>query len=75
MAFNKMVGIEFRHFIELTFPEVDGKAICMVSVKTANWPAYLVHQGKEAFYIRAGNASQPLSVSTATSYIQNHFDQ
>lgn len=74
MAFNKMVGVEFRHFIDLAFPEVDGQTVCLVSVKPANQPVYLVHQGQEAFYIRAGNASQPLSVSTATSYIQNHFE-
>jgi predicted HTH transcriptional regulator len=75
MAFNKMIGVEFRHFIDLTFPEVDDQTVCLVSVKPANQPVYLVHQGQEAFYIRAGNASQPLSVSTATSYIQNHFEQ
>ena len=73
MAFNKMVGVELRRFISVTFPEIEGKQICVISVRPSSHPAYLVFKGKEIFYIRAGNASQPLSVSQATRYIQDHF--
>lgn len=72
-AFNTMVGAEFRQYVDLTFPNVDGEMICVVTVRPAREPAYLVHKGSERFYIRAGNASQPLSVSKATNYIQGHF--
>jgi membrane protein YdbS with pleckstrin-like domain len=73
MAFNKMVGVEYRRFVKVSFPTLDGKEICLVSVQPATQPAYLVHQGTEKFYIRAGNASQPLSVSKAARYIQERF--
>jgi membrane protein YdbS with pleckstrin-like domain len=74
MAFNQMIGVEFRQHLEITFPKLDGVVICFISIKLANQPVYMVHKGQEYFYIRAGNASQPLSVSTATSYIQDHFE-
>lgn len=75
MAFNKMIGVEFRRFVGVSFPEIDGKEVCVVSVRPSSEPAFLTHRGKETFYIRAGNASQPLSVSKATRYIQDRFDQ
>lgn len=72
-AFAQMVGAEFRHFVQLSFPELKGTTICLISVQPAKNPVYFRHQGKEEFYIRAGNASQPLPVSKATSYIQDRF--
>ena len=74
MAFNQMIGVEFRQHLEITFPKLDGKVIGFISINPAHRPVYMVHKGQEYFYIRAGNASQPLSVSTATTYIQNHFE-
>jgi membrane protein YdbS with pleckstrin-like domain len=73
MAFNKMIGAEFRQYVDVTFPEIDEEVICLVTVRPSSEPAYLVHKGTEKFYIRAGNASQPLPVSKATKYIQSHF--
>ena len=74
MAFNQMIGVEFRQHLEITFPKLDGKVIGFISIKPAHRPVYMEHKGQEYFYIRAGNASQPLSVSTATTYIQSHFE-
>jgi hypothetical protein len=73
MAFNKMISVEFRRFVDVSFPEIDGKEICAVSVSPSTQPAYLQAKGQEKFYIRAGNASQPLTVSQATRYIQERF--
>jgi membrane protein YdbS with pleckstrin-like domain len=73
MAFNKMVGVEFRRFVDVAFPEIDGKQVCVLTARPASQPAYLTHRGKESFYIRAGNACQPLTVSQAARYIQDHF--
>ncbi len=73
MAFNKMIGVEYRRFVDVAFPQVEGKEICAVSVRPATWPAYLRAKGSEAFYVRAGNASQPLTVSQAARYIQDKF--
>ena len=73
MAFNSMVGVEYREYVDVSFPRIDGKVICALHVRPAAQPAYLRQKGDEQFYIRAGNASQPLSVSKAAGYIQRHF--
>lgn len=74
-AFNQMIGAEFRQFVNVKFPEVEGKVICLVQVHPSNRPVYFRTKGKETFYIRAGNASQPLPVSKVTEYIQHHFKE
>lgn len=72
-AFNKMVGVEYRRFVALSFPQIEGKEICLISVQPSSQPAYLQYKGDETFYLRAGNASQPLTVSQAARYIRDHF--
>ncbi|MDX1417987.1 MAG: putative DNA binding domain-containing protein [Candidatus Promineifilaceae bacterium] len=74
MAFNKMIGVEFRQWIEVAFPMIDNKAICILRVQPSPQPAYLQHKGTEKFYIRAGNASQSLTISQANRYIQRRFN-
>ncbi len=72
-AFNSMIGGEFRRYVSLAFDEIDGKTVCVLSVSPADAPAYLTFKGKEEFYIRTGNSSQPLPVSKATRYVQSRF--
>jgi membrane protein YdbS with pleckstrin-like domain len=72
-AFTQMIGTEFRHFVQLSFPEIEGKTICLIAVQPSTSPVYFRQQGKEDFYIRAGNASQPLPVSKATAYVHHRF--
>lgn len=74
-AFNSMIGAEFRQYVSLAFDEIDGKTVCVISVSPANTPAYVTFKGKEEFYIRTGNSSQPLPVSKATRYAQTRFDR
>jgi membrane protein YdbS with pleckstrin-like domain len=73
MAFNRTIGVEFRRFVELSFPRVGPATVCLITVRPSDEPAYLTHKGTEDFYIRAGNATQPLPVSKATRYIQARF--
>ena len=73
MAFNSMIGVEFRRFADVTFPVLDDREICLIVVHPADQPAYLTHKGTEQFYIRAGNGSQSLSVSKAARYIRTRF--
>lgn len=74
-AFNKMVGVQYRQYVELSFPEIDGKQICVATARSAAHPVYLDHNGQEVFYIRAGNATQSLTISQAAQYIQSHFEE
>lgn len=74
MAFSSMIGVENRHFLQMTFPKLNGKEICVVTVHPSDRPVYLTSKGNEKFYIRAGNGSQALSVSKAMTYMQSRFD-
>lgn len=73
VAFGNMIGIENRQYVSLSFPQQEGKTICQIAVQPAQHPVYLTFQGKEEFYIRAGNGCQALSVRKATQYIQGRF--
>ncbi|MEI2691691.1 MAG: RNA-binding domain-containing protein [Anaerolineae bacterium] len=72
-AFNSMIGAEWRQYVTVSFEEIDGKTVCLLTVVPASAPVYLTFKGKEDFYIRTGNSSQPLSVSQATRYIGLNF--
>jgi membrane protein YdbS with pleckstrin-like domain len=72
-AFNSLVGVEFRQYTRVSFPVIEDRAICLIEVRPAGEPAFLRLKGDEQFYIRAGNATQPLPVSKAARYIQSHF--
>ncbi|HBX69378.1 MAG TPA: hypothetical protein DEH25_08330 [Chloroflexi bacterium] len=73
-AFNRLLGVEYRQWVNLSFPEIEGKTICVATAQPATTPVYFQHQGQEEFYIRAGNASQPLPLSKATVYIRDRFE-
>lgn len=73
-AFNRMIGPEFRQYLGVQFTEVEGKTIGVLTARPSTEPVYLNHNSKEEFYIKTGNASQPLSVRQATNYIQSHFN-
>jgi hypothetical protein len=73
-AFNKMIGVELRRFVRLAFVEVDGKTVGVLDAQPADTPVYLLNNSNaEEFYIRAGNASQPLSLRKAQQYIGARF--
>jgi len=73
MAFNKMIGPEYRHYIDVSFHTLEEKEICAVYASPAEEPVFLTTKGKENFFIRTGNSSQPLPVSKASHYIQKRF--
>jgi hypothetical protein len=73
MVFTHMVGLEFRHYIEMHFEKVKGKNICVIRVRKSQKPVYVKNKKEEEFYIRAGNATHPLRISEATRYIQENF--
>ena len=75
MSIAKMLGIEFREYIDIVFEEINGKTICVIYIQSSLQPVYLTYKDNEAFYIRTGNSSQPLSVKKATEYIHRHFKQ
>jgi len=73
MAFANMVGMENRQYVEVTFPQLEGKTLCRLNVRPAAHPVYLRYQGKEELYVRTGNSSQALPVSKAVQYVAGRF--
>ncbi|MFN2196213.1 MAG: RNA-binding domain-containing protein [Anaerolineales bacterium] len=72
-AFNSMLGVQNRQYVEVTFPKLDEKIICVAQASPARGPVFLAHQGQETFYVRAGNATQAMMVRQAAEYIRSHF--
>ena len=70
-VFSTMIGPEFRHHVKLSFHEVGGENVCLVSVERAHRPAYLKNGHGEDFFIRTGNATTPLKMSQAAAYVAN----
>lgn len=84
MLFKTMVGIQFIKHIDVSFesiPDRDLKDdVCLVSVQSSHKPAYLKNSstsggqaGKEEFFVRVGNSTQPFSMSETEEYIRTHF--
>ncbi len=73
LAFNSMIGVAYRRLIELEFYEKEARTVCHIFVRPADRPIFLKENNTEKFYIRAGNASQPLRFSEAATYIQARF--
>ena len=74
-------GISFSTaHLEITFPEVAGKALCVIRVTPSDHPLYLKTKNKngnetEKFYVRMGNASQEISsLHEIQQYIKNRFE-
>jgi hypothetical protein len=74
MSFNSMIGVENRQFVAVSFPQIDSRTLCNLDVQPSTHPVFLTNQGKEEFYIRAGNACQALPVSKAARYIESRFN-
>lgn len=69
---SSYIGKEYRSYIRLFWQEHQGKAVAIIKVDKSKGPVYLEPTSPE-FYIRAGNASVPLNVREATTYIKNHW--
>ncbi len=73
-------GISFSTaHLEITFPEVTGKSLCVIRITPSDQPLYLKMKNKngnetEKFYVRMGNASQEISsLREIQQYIKNRF--
>ncbi len=71
---EKYVGKEFIRYIHPEFEEIDGKAICKVSIEPSKQPAFVKNNGDKYFYTRLGNSSKTLDVEDTAKYIHTHWD-
>lgn len=58
-------------FIRISFPEIDGKHIVMVSVTHGNAPTFVLHNNQETFYLRSGNRTDALSPREMLAYVKS----
>lgn len=72
--FNQMIGAESRRFVSTVFKVQEGKTVCILSVEPTPYPVFLTNKGEDAFYVRAGNGTQSLSVKHALRYVQTRFE-
>lgn len=68
-----MIGNDARPLVALRPFVHDGKACALVTVAPAPRPMYLADEGKEEFFVRAGNGTTALKMSDAHAYIGTHF--
>ncbi len=74
-------GISFSTaHLQISFPEVEGKTLCVIHISPSHHPLYLKTKNKngnetEKFYVRMGNASQEISsLREIQQYIKNRFE-
>ncbi len=76
---NKSYGVEFATSnLNITFPELDDKEICMIEIKAGLKPVYTSVTDNNAntnkkFYVRSGNSSQELAITEISDYISKRF--
>lgn len=74
MAIKNMIGLTFSKYISIEFEMIDDKEVCIINVIPSHKPAYLTgHDGKEEFFVRVNNSTQPFSMSQAEEYIKNKW--
>jgi hypothetical protein len=57
-------------YTEIDFKEIDGKAVCTVSVEPSTEPVYFE---EDDFIVRQGSSARPLSIQDANQYIQENW--
>lgn len=74
MLVKTTIGLTFSKYITTVFEKIDGKDVCVVTVRESHKPAYLRNGDRtEEFFVRVGNSTQPFSMSEAEEYIKTHW--
>ena len=84
MLIKTMIGLQFMKYLDISFENIkdksENKDICLINVRASYKPAYLKNPstssgqvGKEEFFVRVGNSTQPFSMSETEEYIATRF--
>jgi len=69
-----MIGLPFAKYVQVNFEGIGNEDVCLINVQNSHKPAYLKNaDGKEEFFVRVGNSTQPFSMSDTAEYIKTHF--
>ncbi len=68
------IGLKFRSLIKINFESLEHRDVCRIEVEPAPRPVYFKGgEGKEEFFVRTGNSTQPFSMSEAEEYIKSKW--
>ncbi len=73
LLIKTMIGMKFRGYISVRFEKMSGNDVCIVDVEPSHKPAYLINENREEFFVRAGNSTQPYTMSEAEEYIKTRW--
>lgn len=72
-AVGASLGEDVSPYVELTFSQVNGTTVAVVSCEAHHKPVFIEEGDRSEFYVRAGNASRPLDVKEASEYIKGRW--
>jgi hypothetical protein len=71
---KKYLGKNFEKYLKMTFPEIEGKKICVIKISKSGKPVFINFEGNESFFVRNGNASIPKSRQEQSEYEKLHWN-
>ncbi|MGC4109613.1 MAG: putative DNA binding domain-containing protein [Nocardioides sp.] len=72
-ALSNHLGADVSPRVDLTFPEVDGKQICVVHCPPHSGAVFFRDGDRQEFYVREGNRTVPLKMAEAQQYIGSQW--
>ena len=70
---NAAVGADLSMRINIDFPTMNGKEVCVIRVPVAPRPVWISSANDKILYVRNGNSTQPLDGEQAHRYITSHW--
>jgi hypothetical protein len=75
---NQSYGVEFAATLTITFPVLDDKEICVVTIPRGKKPLFTTVDDNgiksDKFYLRSGNSSPELSLREVPPYVRTRFE-
>jgi len=70
---STQLGKELCPYVHVTFHDINGQDVCLISVEASPKPVYIEEGNDARFYLRTGNATQPLNTKEAIEYMTTHW--
>jgi len=71
---NSYLGVEYSQFIRAGMVDLNDERILFIQTLASPRPVFFSRDNEEIFYIRAGNATQPLKPSEVLAYVEQHAE-
>jgi energy-coupling factor transporter ATP-binding protein EcfA2 len=64
-----------QHVSGVSFPEYDGKRICLIQVEKSQKPVFLRDQNRHEFNVRVANSTRGLDPKETLEWVKDHFEE